>query len=43
MVFSAQSMLMAAHATMEYVMASLSNNITATRNGVFYAVNAEIL
>jgi hypothetical protein len=30
MVFSAQSMLMAAHATMEYVMPSLSNNCTMT-------------
>jgi hypothetical protein len=30
MVFSALSVAMAAHATMEYVMPSLSNNCTAT-------------
>jgi hypothetical protein len=30
MVFSSQSVAMAAHATMEYVMPSLSNNCTAT-------------
>jgi hypothetical protein len=35
MVFSAQSMPMAAHATMVYVMPSLSNNCTATEEGCF--------
>jgi hypothetical protein len=35
MVFSAQSVPMAAHATMEYVMHSLSNNCTATEERCF--------
>jgi hypothetical protein len=35
MVSSAQSMPMAAHATMEYVMPSLSNNYTATEERRF--------
>jgi hypothetical protein len=44
-VFYAQSVPMAAHATVEYVMPSLSNNYTATeeRNGVFYTVRTEML
>jgi hypothetical protein len=40
MVFSAHFMPMAEHATMEYVMTSLSNNCTATEERYFYAVRA---
>jgi hypothetical protein len=43
MVFSAQSVPMAGHATVEYVMTSLSNYCIATENGVFYAVSGEML
>jgi hypothetical protein len=43
MVFSAQFVPMAAYATMEYVMPSLSNNYTGQRNHVFYAVHTEML
>jgi hypothetical protein len=39
MVYSAQSVPMAAHKTMEYIMPSLSKNCTA----IFYAVRAEML
>jgi hypothetical protein len=35
MVFSAQSVPMATHATVEYVMPSLSNNCTATKERCF--------
>jgi hypothetical protein len=35
MVFSAQSVPMAGHATMEYIMPSLSNNCTAKRKRYF--------
>jgi hypothetical protein len=40
---SEQSVPMTVHATMEYAMPSLSNNCTATENGVFYAVRADML
>jgi hypothetical protein len=43
MVVFMQSMLMAAHATVEYVMPSVSNSCTATKEWCFYAVCAEIL
>jgi hypothetical protein len=42
-VFSAQSVSMAAHATLEYVIPSLSNNCTTIEERVLYAVRAEIL
>jgi hypothetical protein len=41
--FSAQSMPVVVHATVEYVMPSLSYNFTTTENGVFYAAHAEML
>jgi hypothetical protein len=34
---------MAPQATMEYVLPTLGNNYTSRKNGVFYAVLAEIL
>jgi hypothetical protein len=44
MVFSAQSVPMVAHATMEYVMPSLSNNCIVTEElCVFYVGHAKML
>jgi hypothetical protein len=41
--FFAQTVPMAMHAMVEYVMPLLNNNFTAARNGVFCAVCAKML